>query len=168
MEFIEGGSLDELLADEGPRQEPAEALALFLPIVAAVQVAHRAGVVHRDLKPENVLFRRDDKGRAVPLVADFGIARVMEASDIIGHKRRTEVGMRMGTVMYMSPEQVEGRPVDARSDVFALGCILYEIVTGEVAFDAPSEFVTMQMIVEGKLPQRAVGCLLYTSDAADE
>ncbi|MFT5684039.1 MAG: serine/threonine protein kinase [Myxococcota bacterium] len=159
MEYIEGGNLDALLAKEGPREDPAEALALFLPIVAAVQVAHRAGVVHRDLKPENILIRRDDRGRAVPLVADFGIARVADVTDIIGDKRRTEVGMRMGTVLYMSPEQIAGQPVDARSDIFALGCILYEILTGEIAFDAPSEFVTMKRIVEGDLPQRAVGGL---------
>lgn len=157
MAFIDGGSLDELLAAEGPLTEPEAALALFLPIVAAVHLAHRAGVVHRDLKPENILIRRDDQEKPVPLVADFGIARVMEASDIIGHKRRTDIGMRMGTVMYMSPEQIEGREVDARSDIFALGCVLYEILTGEVAFDAPSEFVTMKKIVEGELPQRAVG-----------
>lgn len=159
MEYIEDGSLDELLAKEGPRAAPAEALALFLPIVAAVQVAHRAGVIHRDLKPENILIQRDDRGRAVPLVADFGIARVADVTDIIGHKRRTEAGVRMGTVLYMSPEQVEGKAVDARSDIFALGCILYEILTGEIAFDAPSEFVTMKRIVEGYLPQRAVGGL---------
>ena len=159
MEYIEDGSLDELLAKEGPRADPAEAMALFLPIVAAVQVAHRAGVIHRDLKPENILIQRDDRGRAVPLVADFGIARVADVTDIIGHKRRTEAGVRMGTVLYMSPEQVEGKAVDARSDIFALGCILYEILTGEIAFDAPSEFVTMKRIVEGYLPQRAVGGL---------
>ena len=159
MAFIDGGSLDELLSAEGPLRDPEAALALFLPIVAAVHLAHRAGVVHRDLKPENILIRRDEKGRPVPLVADFGIARVMEASDIIGHKRKTDIGMRMGTVMYMSPEQIEGREVDARSDIFALGCVLYEILTGEVAFDAPSEFVTMKKIVEGELPQRAVGDL---------
>ena len=159
MEYIEGGSLDELLQAEGPREDPAEALALFLPIVSAVQVAHRAGVIHRDLKPENILIRRNEKGNPIPLVADFGIARVMDGTDIVGHKRRTEIGMRMGTVLYMSPEQVEGREVDARSDIFALGCVLYEILTGEIAFDAPSEFVTMRKIVEGQLPQRVVGGL---------
>ena len=110
MELIEGGTLEDQLRRVGPAATPEAALDLFLPILDAVGVAHEAGVVHRDLKPENILMATDRRGRPRPAVADFGIARVLEGASIEGNKRETEAGVRMGTVLYMSPEQVEGGP----------------------------------------------------------
>jgi len=159
MEYIAGGTLDEHLQESGPVEEPDTVLALFLPILEAVGLAHQAGIVHRDLKPENILMDTDARGRPRPTVADFGIARVLEGASIEGNKSQTRAGVQMGTILYMSPEQVRGAEVDARSDIFALGAILYEIITGQVAFDAPSHYITMKRIVEGDLPTRAVGGL---------
>ncbi|MEL6343213.1 MAG: serine/threonine-protein kinase [Myxococcota bacterium] len=159
MEFVEGGSLDGRIHNQGPITDPTDVMTLFVPILDAVGMAHEAGVVHRDLKPENILMGTDGRGRPRPMVADFGIARVQANTQIKGNKRRTEAGVQMGTILYMSPEQVQGAEVDARSDIFALGCILYEILTGQVVFDAPSRYITMKRIVEGDLPLRAVGQL---------
>jgi tetratricopeptide (TPR) repeat protein len=103
-----------------------EALRLSREIAAALEYAHAHGVVHRDIKPENVLL---SGGRAV--VADFGIARALSAA---GGDRLTEKGIAVGTPAYMSPEQASGEQVDARSDVYALGCVLYEMLSGEPPF----------------------------------
>src|SRR5262249_26319579 len=104
------------------------------------------------------------RGKPVPRVTDFGIAKLHHVDKGVGpsQMRKTQAGMRMGTLLYMSPEQIRGSAdLDPRSDIFALGAILYEVVTGRVAFDAPSEFDTMKHIVEGNYvpPERVVGGL---------
>jgi serine/threonine-protein kinase len=160
MDYVQGVSLDAHLANRPP-PPLTEVLELLLPVLDAVGAAHAFGVVHRDLKPENILVGRDARGRIWPRVTDFGIAKVANEA-AAGSGRRTQAGARMGTLLYMSPEQVRGAEgVDARSDVFALGAILYETVTGRIAFDAPSEFETMKNIVEGQFvpPERVVGGL---------
>jgi len=160
MEFVDGPPLDEYLKAQGGPLDAANALALMLPVLDAVGHAHANGIVHRDLKPENILVGRDARGNPVPKVADFGIAKVLEGTQLTTGKRRTEMGTRVGTLLYMSPEQIRGSSeLDARSDIFALGAILYEVVTGRVAFDAPSEYDTMSRIVEGTFepPERVIG-----------
>ena len=125
MPYVEGESLRDLLTREG-RLTVAETLRLGGDVADALHYAHARGVVHRDIKPENVLL---SGGHA--LVADFGIAKAVEAA---GDSRLTETGWGMGTPAYMSPEQIVGDPVDARSDVYGLGCVLYEMLTGHPPF----------------------------------
>ena len=162
MEHVEGWTMDQYMEHYGPPKTPAGVLTVFGPILDGVAAAHRAGVVHRDLKPENIIMGTGANGELRPMVTDFGIAKVLDEATVNTGKKKTEAGVRMGTLLYMSPEQVRGaKNLDARSDVFALGAILYELVTGRIAFDAPSEFDTMRNIVDGTFepPERAVGKL---------
>src|SRR5204862_7797571 len=107
--------------------EPARAIDIVIQILKAARFAHRRGIVHRDIKPHNVIV--DDEGRAK--VTDFGIARA-GASDM------TETGSIMGTAQYLSPAQAQGHPVSAASDQYAIGIVLYEMLTGRVPFDGES------------------------------
>jgi len=128
MEFIEGESLESMLAS-GQRLPLASIIDLVAQLGDALDYAHRSGVVHRDIKPANVLI--DKEGR--PRIVDFGIARIASSS-------LTQTNMVLGTPSYMAPEQIAGHPVDHRADLFALGAILYELLTLQRAF--PGENVT--------------------------
>ncbi|MFT5684038.1 MAG: serine/threonine protein kinase, partial [Myxococcota bacterium] len=145
MTFLDGPTLAEHIA--GRMLPPEEIAALMLPLLSGVAAVHALGIVHRDLKPDNIKVCD-----GVPVLFDFGVARLTtdSAADEVGHRKRfkTRAGRRMGTPGYMSPEQVEGDPsVDARTDVFALGCILYEMLSGKRAFEGESEFIIMKAIV---------------------
>lgn len=128
MELVEGQPLDALLAAQG-RLPYERVLAIARQLADALAYAHRAGIVHRDVKPSNILVSAD--GRQAKLV-DFGVARVAEAD--AGQLGRTHAGQLVGTPRYMSPEQALGLPVDHRADLFSLGVVLYEMITGKVAF----------------------------------
>ncbi|HYO51767.1 serine/threonine protein kinase [Archangium sp.] len=159
MDYVEGPTLGELCRGQG--LEPRVLLEVFLPVLEAIEEAHKHGVVHRDLKPDNIIIGRDSRGRLQPRVTDFGIAKMLEGEGS-GGKARTQAGARMGTLLYMSPEQIRGAgEVDSRTDIFALGAILYEAATGRVAFHASSDYDTMKSIVEGTYapPERVVGGL---------
>ena len=150
MEYVEGLSLGDFLEAHGAPLDRSSLASIMLPILKAVGTAHTAGIIHRDLKPDNILVGRSDRGQPRPVITDFGIAKVLDGTSIATGKKRTEAGMRLGTIAYMAPEQVRGLPdIDHRVDIFALGAILYELATGTVAFDAPSEFDAMRMIVDG-------------------
>jgi eukaryotic-like serine/threonine-protein kinase len=123
MEFVEGETLEALIEREGALA-PERAVALAEQIAAGLGAAHAAGVIHRDLKPANVMLT--PSGRV--LLTDFGIAR---AAEIDTHKKTNDL---IGTPLYMSPEQVGGRPVDPRSDLYALGLMLYEMLVGDLPF----------------------------------
>jgi eukaryotic-like serine/threonine-protein kinase len=125
MEYVEGPSLKDLVKGG---MTPKDAIDFTRQILTAARFAHRKGIVHRDLKPQNVLI--DDEGRA--RVADFGIARAGETSDI------TATGSVMGTAQYISPEQAQGKPTTPRSDIYSIGVILYEELTGRVPFEGDS------------------------------
>ena len=125
MPFVEGESLHERLTRDGPLPL-GDALRIAREVADGLAYAHSRGVVHRDIKPGNILL---EAGHAV--VADFGIAR---AVSFAGDAELTSSGMAIGTPFYMSPEQITGRQVDGRSDVYSLGCVLYEMLTGEPPF----------------------------------
>ncbi|MGH9118825.1 MAG: protein kinase domain-containing protein [Acidimicrobiales bacterium] len=132
MELVRGRTLRQEL-DARPERvlEPFEAAAVVAEVAEALDVAHKAGVVHRDVKPGNVLLSED--GRV--MVTDFGIAKALQE----GEGDLTVTGTTLGTVKYLAPEQVEGEPVDARTDVYALGVILYELVCGRPPFTGDSD-----------------------------
>jgi beta-lactam-binding protein with PASTA domain/predicted Ser/Thr protein kinase len=125
MEYVDGPSLKDLVKGG---MSPKDAIDFTRQILNAARFAHRKGIVHRDLKPQNVLI--DDEGRA--RVADFGIARAGESSDI------TATGSVMGTAQYISPEQAQGKETTPRSDIYSIGVILYEALTGRVPFQGDS------------------------------
>jgi tRNA A-37 threonylcarbamoyl transferase component Bud32 len=131
MPYVEGESLRQRLESEG--QLPvAEVIAIVRAVASALTYAHHHGVVHRDIKPENILLARDSEGGAPhPVVADFGIARALDAS---GGERLTETGLALGTPAYMSPEQAASGRLDGRSDIYALGCLAYEMLAGQPPF----------------------------------
>jgi serine/threonine-protein kinase len=126
MEYLEGRSLKTIIREEAPL-EPDRAVDLAIQILRAARFAHRRGIIHRDLKPHNVIV--DDEGRAK--VTDFGIARA-GASDM------TQTGSIMGTAQYLSPEQAQGIAVSAPSDLYSIGIIVYEMLTGRVPFEGDS------------------------------
>ena len=150
MEYVEGPTLGRLLEDRGALPA-ADILAIFLPVLDAIAAAHASGVLHRDLKPSNIVVGQVG-GIPRPVVLDFGIARVTEdANDGLQPRERTRDGAHLGTPAWMSPEQVRGQSdLDERSDVFSLGAILYEMAMGRTAFEADSEFDTMNNVVTGR------------------
>src|SRR5918997_3410810 len=143
MELLEGRNLKQVVHDHGAL-EPALAVDLVLQILKAERFAHRRGVVHRDIKPHNVIV--DDEGRAK--VTDFGIARA-------GSSDMTETGSIMGTAQYLSPEQAQGQPVDARSDLYSIGIVLFELLTGRPPFDAESPVtIALKQVAEAPVRPR--------------
>jgi len=128
MEYLEGVELGSVIEREGAL-DVARALKITGQICRALSAAHREGIIHRDLKPENIFLIARDGTADVVKVLDFGIAKTTEA-EAARERRLTSPGMAMGTPEYMSPEQAAGRPADARCDVYALGAIMYEMVTG--------------------------------------
>jgi len=123
MEYVDGATLRDLMRMRG-RLAPADALVIFEQVLGALGAAHKAGLVHRDVKPENVLLTEDGRVK----VADFGLARAI--SSTVASNTLTS-GLIMGTVSYLSPEQVERSVADARSDVYAAGIVLFEMITGD-------------------------------------
>lgn len=132
MEFVEGRDLRTVLRERG-KLSPDEAVQIIAQVCRALDAAHAAGVVHRDLKPQNIML--DAKGRVY--VMDFGIAHSLETPGM------TQTGALMGTPEYMSPEQAKGMKVDARSDLFALGIIFYEMLTGASPYKADTALATL-------------------------
>src|SRR6266536_3442081 len=152
-ELIEGETLRERLTRG--RMQLSEAVDVAIQVASALAAAHQAGIVHRDIKPENIMLRPDGYVK----VLDFGIAKLAEQEVPVTIPRdealllvETNLGSILGTVRYMSPEQARGAPVDKRTDIWSLGVVLYEMVTGHVPFagDAPGE--TMSSILEAEPP----------------
>src|SRR5262245_46469701 len=138
MELLEGGSLAQALA--GTPQPAQKAAALLATLAEAVQVAHKGGIVHRDLKPANILF----SGDGTPKIADFGLARHFDEDPTL-----TQSGVRVGTPSYMAPEQVTGKAgkIGPATDVYALGALLYEMLTGRPPFRGETPTQTELQVV---------------------
>src|SRR5713226_9208063 len=144
MAYVDGGDLTQALRKEG-RLPLERVLNIMKQLAAALAAAHGVNVVHRDLKPQNILLDRNDH----VYVSDFGIAKTLESE----RTSVTRTGAVLGTPMYMSPEQVEGKPVDHRSDIYTLGLIFYEMLTGILPFSGDSTFQLMYQRVH-QLPKR--------------
>ena len=157
MEYVSGQTLDRLIGRKGLRLN--EALGYAVQVADALAKAHSAGIVHRDLKPSNVMVNDD----GVVKILDFGLAKLTEPAAVlelgatitaeVAEKPLTEKGEIIGTVAYMSPEQAQGKPVDARSDIFSFGSVLYEMLSGQRAFQGESKVLTLASVLQNE-PKR--------------
>jgi eukaryotic-like serine/threonine-protein kinase len=151
-EFIGGQRLHEHLEAAGGQLEITQVLEIAIQVGSALAAAHEAGIAHRDIKPDNIMIRPD----GVIKVLDFGLAKTiapeagMEKLEAVTRMRTTNPGTIMGTVFYMSPEQVRGRTVDTRTDVWSLACVIYEMVTGRVPFEGESTGDVIAGILKSK------------------
>lgn len=148
MELVSGRPLDEIMRDQG-RMPYERVLAIGIQLADALAYAHARGIVHRDVKPSNIMLSAD--GRTAKLL-DFGVARIGDVDPAGSDLARTQVGQLIGTPRYMSPEQALGVPVDHRSDLFSLGAVLYEMITGRVAFDG-SGLATLALQITQHQPE---------------
>jgi serine/threonine-protein kinase len=158
MELLEGSSLHEVLEAEG-RLEPARLLELMAQVTAGLSVAHAAGIVHRDLKPENIFLSRGPSGEEEVKILDFGISQFARTpTDELGPPSRlTREGTVLGTPYYMSPEQACAAAVDERTDIYALGVMMYEALSGRLPFLAHTTSELFAKIGAGEyLPLRHV------------
>jgi serine/threonine protein kinase len=137
MELVVGNSVADLL-DQGKQFAVEEAVNVVAQIADALQMVHDVGLVHRDIKPSNIMLTVGNDSHGCPKLLDFGLVKVVE-----GAAQRTATGETVGTPAYMSPEQCKGDKLDARSDVYSLGCVLYEMITGKMAFDGANAFECM-------------------------
>ncbi|MEV0384490.1 Stk1 family PASTA domain-containing Ser/Thr kinase [Nonomuraea sp. NPDC050643] len=141
MEYVPGRTLRDILRERG-RLPAREALEILIPVLAALGAAHQAGLVHRDVKPENVLMTDDGRVKVV----DFGLARAIEATN------QTRTGVMIGTIGYMAPEQVMTGAADVRSDVYAAGIMLFELVTGQQPYDGETPMSVAYRHVHDTVP----------------
>ena len=158
MEYVAGVTLDRRIPRQGMRL--GELLEIAIQIADALAKAHAAGIIHRDLKPGNIMINEDGRVKLL----DFGLAKLTEVGAGLGEddatrtvKPATEDGAIVGTIAYMSPEQAEAKPVDARSDIFSFGAVLYEMATGTRAFHGGSKLSTLSAILrENPKPPSAI------------
>lgn len=160
MEYLEGASLEDVLRQRG-RIGMRECLELIEPICAALEAAHRVGVVHRDLKAGNIHVSEAEGARRVTLL-DFGIAKFLDRSE---HQGLTSAGTTLGTPDAMAPEQVRGEATDARTDVYALGVLLFQMVTGRVPYRGATPLEVEQAHCEAPIPRASV--VAATPEALD-
>jgi eukaryotic-like serine/threonine-protein kinase len=146
MEYLEGRNLAQVVRAEGA-MEPHRALEVMIQVCGALEEAHQAGIIHRDLKPENIFLTTQGGIEDYPKVLDFGLAKVTEKQMRPGSLILTGEGMVFGTPEFMSPEQAQGHSLDPRSDLYSLGVVLYELLTGKLPFDAKQalEFIHLHV-----------------------
>jgi len=150
MDYVEGQSLSQVLQEKG-RLAVDLVLQIFIPICFAMDYAHQQGVVHRDIKPGNILLAKSDSGAAgfIPKIVDFGISKLAATDE---KNALTKTGEVFGTPFYMSPEQCTGTKVDKRSDIYSLGCVMFEALTGSTPFVGQTALETMMQHSTSELP----------------
>lgn len=148
MDYLEGKTLSTTLSEEEALTTD-RACRLIAQVCEGLQEAHSRGVVHRDIKPANIILTKDPTGTEIAKIVDFGIAKMIGPDDA---QNLTQTGEVFGTPLYMSPEQCLGQKVDARSDLYSLGCVLYECLSGKPPFEGSSSLETIMMHVNGALP----------------
>ncbi len=147
MQLLEGRELAKVLGRPLP---PSQCIALTLQVLRGLDHAHRHGVVHRDLKPDNLFVTKDAHGNDLLKIVDFGIARIVDEK--LADGLTTKVGAIVGTPAYMSPEQALGEDIDGRADLYSVGMILYEMLTGAPPFSATEARELMKAHVAGRVP----------------
>jgi len=152
MDLLEGQPLDRWIKQQG-RVDVSTALQLLTPIAGALDLAHGAGIVHRDLKPQNIFLAWDPSGDTVPKLLDFGMAKLLGDSPV-----HTVSGTPIGTPLYMSPEQARGEKVDQRSDVYALGVLCYELLTGRLPFVGDTTVAVLMAHIIQAAPRASETC----------
>jgi serine/threonine-protein kinase len=152
MELLEGRNLNQTVRKEGP-MTVERAIPVLVQVCGALHEAHEMGIIHRDLKPENIFLCMQGGLKDYPKVLDFGLAKVTERQMRPGSIILTQEGMVFGTPEFMSPEQAQGKPLDASSDIYSLAAILYEVLTGKLPFNAktPMEYI-QKHVMEPPIP----------------
>ncbi len=147
MEFVEGMTLKNYLIKNNGPLDIDEALSFTVQVLRALACAHEAGIIHRDIKPQNIMLLNNGRIK----VMDFGIAKLPNAETV------TVTDKAVGTVYYMSPEQASGKPIDPRSDIYSVGAMLYELVTGQMPFTGDTPIaILMKHVNEKPVPPRAI------------
>jgi serine/threonine-protein kinase len=155
MDWVEGPTLDEIISKDG-HLSAQRAVPIFCQIASALAVAHQKNVIHRDLKPLNICLITQPHGTELAMIVDFGLAKFV-AGDT-PERNLTRPGQVCGSPLYMSPEQVQSKPLDGRSDIYSFGCLMYETLTGNPPFVGDTTFDTMNKHVEEEVP-RFASCL---------
>lgn len=148
MEYIDGPSLEQIFRDQG-RLKLSHFMTIFYQVCSALSHAHIRGVIHRDVKPSNIMLVKTAQNVELVKLLDFGIAKIEPQGDEIQQKL-TQTGDVFGSPYYMSPEQCKGIPLDARSDIYSLGCVMYQAVTGKRPFEGDNAYKTIYMHVNIK------------------
>ncbi|MFC2140992.1 serine/threonine protein kinase, partial [Acidobacteriota bacterium] len=144
MEYLKESLKERLLGYPGFKLKPDLAWNILKPIAEALGYAHNRGIIHRDIKPDNIMFRED----GTPVLTDFGIARALDSNI-----RMTRSGISVGTPYYMSPEQCKAEKVDGRSDIYSLGVVLFEILTGQKPYGADNPMAVALKHIQEPVPQ---------------
>jgi serine/threonine-protein kinase len=155
MDLLHGRSLD-LILEEEERLQPARIVHILSQMCDALAVAHHANMIHRDIKPSNVVIENRVMQPDFVQLVDFGIAKVVDSNS--ASMKLTKTGEIFGSILYMSPEQCMGKALDARSDIYALGCVIFELLTGECPFAGSSVYQTLSNHVNGEPPSLAALC----------
>lgn len=148
MEFLDGQSLRQVIASGSP-MHPARVIKILIQCCASLAEAHSLGIIHRDIKPDNVFLLSMAGSPDFVKLLDFSVAKLLQDND----RMRTQAGVVFGTPQYMSPEQGRGLPLDARSDIYALGILAFEMLTGQVPFNHENPMIVLQMHIRQPLPQ---------------
>ncbi len=167
MEYIDGQSLAELLQEE-TRLEERRALGLFIQVLDALSHMHLQGIVHRDLKPANILIEKNDSGEEIVRIVDFGIVKVLDR-DTIDSTSITRTGDIFGSPFYMSPEQCQGDEIGPLSDIYSLGCLMYECLTGSPPFDDDSPVkIVLQHLYDNPRSMNSFDAAIAISESMEE